>query len=168
MRTAVLTSLFLTLALAACAPAPQTGHAPPDHPEARLYEADRDAMADVDAALGRAAERNRLVLLVMGANWCHDSRGLAGWLNTPRFARMIHARYELVFVDVGRPQEGEGRNIDIARRFGMAEITGTPTVLILSPDGALLNAATAPAWRNAASRSEDDVFGYFAEFEPEG
>lgn len=168
MRIAVLTSLFLTLALAACAPPPQTNHARPDHPEARLYEADRDAMADVDAALGRAAERNRLVLLVMGANWCHDSRGLAGWLSTPRFARMIHVRYELVYVDVGIPQTGEGRNIDIARRFGIEEIVGTPTVLILSPDGALLNAVTAPTWRNAASRSEDEVFEYFAEFEPEG
>ncbi len=168
MRIAAMASLFLALTFAACAPAPQTGHAPPDHPEAALYEAGRDAMADVDDALVRAAERDTRVLLVMGANWCHDSRGLAGWLSTPRFARMIHARYELVYIDVGIPQTGEGRNIEIAQRFGIDDIIGTPTVLILSPDGALLNAETAATWRNAASRSEGEIFEYFMQFEPEG
>lgn len=165
MRLGVAVCLFMTFTFAACAPVPPARHAPPDHPEARLYEDNRAAMADVDAALARAAERDARVLLVMGANWCHDSRGLAGWLSTPRFARMIHARYELVYVDVGHPQEGEGRNIDIAQRFGIEEITGTPTVLILSPEGTLLNAETAPTWRNAASRTEDEVFEYFDNFE---
>jgi len=165
MRLGVTASIFLAFVLTACTPTPTARHAPPDHPEARLYEDDRAAMADVDAALTRAVERDTRVLLVMGANWCHDSRGLAGWLSTPRFARMIHARYELVYVDVGHPQEGEGRNIDIARRFGIKEITGTPTVLILSPQGALLNAETAPTWRNAASRSEEEIFEHFDNFE---
>lgn len=165
MRIAAMVSLFLAFAITACAPAPHTAHAPPEHPEARLYEPDRAAMADVDAALVRAAERNTRVLLVMGANWCHDSRGLAGWLSTPRFARMMHARYELVYIDVGIPQTGEGRNIDIAQRFGVEGITGTPTVLLLSSDGVLLNAETAATWRNAASRTESEIFDYFESFE---
>jgi hypothetical protein len=165
MRLGLTVAAFLAFALAACAPVSPARHAAPDHPDARLYEADRAAMGDVDAALARAAERHTRVLLVMGANWCHDSRGLAGWLSTPRFARMIHARYELVYVDAGHPQEGEGRNIDIAQRFGLDAITGTPTVLILSPAGELLNADTAPTWRNAASRTEDEIFDYFDNFE---
>ena len=40
---------MLALMLAACASVPQQAAAP--HPEARLYAADADAMADVDAAL---------------------------------------------------------------------------------------------------------------------
>lgn len=119
-------------------------------------------MADVDAALARASANGKRVLLAMGANWCHDSRAFAGWLETPRFAALLAERYEVVFVDVGSPQTGEGRNLDIARRFGMAEFPGTPAVLVLTAQGELVNAATAASWRNAASRSEHAIFAELA------
>ncbi|WP_417608475.1 thioredoxin family protein [Parasphingorhabdus sp.] len=134
-----------------------------DHPEARPYDESADATAAVDAALARAGIADKRVLLVMGANWCHDSRALAGWLAEPRFAAMLDAKYELVYVDVGY----KDRNIDIAQRFGLDAIKGTPTVLVLSSGGALLNRRSAPKWRNAASREEDDIFAYFDEFSPE-
>ena len=132
--------------------------------EAKLYDATRDARADVAAALTRAKAANKRVILVMGANWCHDSKALAGWFETPRFKAMLAPLYEIVYIDVGKPQRREGRNIEIARGFGIQKIKGTPTVLILSRDGELLNKKDAPTWRNAASRSEDDIFRSFAEF----
>jgi thioredoxin-like negative regulator of GroEL len=144
---------------------PNVRAAETEHPEAELFDAERGALADVGLALARALISRNNVLLVMGANWCHDSRGLAGWFETSRFQAMIEQRYELVYVDVGHPQDGEGRNIDIAQQFGIEEITGTPTVLILSPEGALLNADTATGWNNAASRTEDEIFDYFDGFQ---
>jgi hypothetical protein len=148
----------LALALGACAggPAPKIAAAPA-HPEARAYDVKPDAMGDVDAALARAAASGKRVLLVMGANWCHDSRALAGWLETPRFAALVAERYELVFVNVGMPQSGDGHNLNVARRFGLNDVPGTPAVLVLTADGSLLNADTATSWRNAASRSEDAI-----------
>ncbi len=140
----------LALTLAGCVMAPGV----PAHPEARAFSASADAQAEVDAALARAAAGDRRVLLVMGGNWCHDSRALAGWLDTPRLAALVAARYELVFVDVGIPQTGAGRNLDIARRFGLAELPGTPALLVLTGEGRAVNLATAAGWRNAASRSE--------------
>lgn len=115
-------------------------------------------MADVDAALARASAGRKRVLLVMGGNWCHDSRALAGWLETPRFTALVAERYELVFVDVGVPQTGEGRNLDVARRFGLTEFPGTPALLVLTADGKPVNIDTAASWRNAASRSEDAIY----------
>ena len=53
-----------------------TAHA---YPEAAAYLVSDDAMGDVDVALARAASNDKRVLLVMGANWCHYSRALAGW-----------------------------------------------------------------------------------------
>jgi thiol-disulfide isomerase/thioredoxin len=150
----------LAFTLASCASVPQPAAAP--HPEARLYSAEADATTDVDAALARAAASGKRVLLVMGANWCHDSRALAGWLETPRFAALTAAHYEVVFVDVGMPQTGEGRNLDIAERFGLKEFKNTPAVLVLTPDGRALNLETARDWRNAASRSEDAIFAELA------
>jgi thiol-disulfide isomerase/thioredoxin len=133
-----------------------------DHPEASAYAVSPDAMGDVDAALSRAAAADRRVLLVMGANWCHDSRALAGWLGTPRFAALVAAHYELVFVNVGMPQSGDGHNLDIAQRFGLADFPGTPALLVLTADGNLVNADTATSWRNAASRSEDAIYAELA------
>jgi thiol-disulfide isomerase/thioredoxin len=130
------------------------------HPEASPFDAKANAKAEVDAALARAQSNGKMALIVMGANWCHDSRALAGWFAQPRFAAMIAARYELVYVDVGY----KDRNIDIARRFGLKSIKGTPTVMIVSSKGKLLNKKDAPTWRNAASRSQNAIYAALAEF----
>ncbi|WP_373490833.1 thioredoxin family protein [Parasphingorhabdus sp.] len=156
--------LFL-LVLAVVAPSPPllADPARAEHPEARPFDAEESATAAVDAALAEAVLTGKNVLLVLGADWCHDSRGLAGWFEQPRFARMLEAKYELTYVDVGY----RDRNLDIARRFGIERIKGTPTVLVLSADGVLLNRRSAPKWRNAASREEDAIFAYFDQFVPE-
>jgi thiol-disulfide isomerase/thioredoxin len=145
--------LVASLALSACATTPPA----PTHPEARSYAVTADAMGDVDAALARAAAGGKRVLLVMGANWCHDSRALAGWLETPRLSALVAERYEQVFVNVGLPQTGDGHNLAIAQRFGLADFPGTPALLVLTAEGALVNADTAQSWRNAATRSEDAI-----------
>ena len=129
-----------------------------DYPEATAYIVSDDAMGDVDAALERASESGKRVMLVMGANWCHDSRALAGWLESERFAGLIGREYELVYVNIGMPQRGDGHNLGIARRFGLADLPGTPNLLVLTADGELVNAETATTWRNAASREEDAIF----------
>ena len=139
------------------------GAASHDYPEARSYDVSADAMADVDAALARALEAEKRVLLVMGANWCHDSRALAGWLATERFEALIKAEYELVFVNIGMPQSDDGHNLDIAKRFGVEDLPGTPNLLVVTPEGELVNGETATTWRNAASRKEDAIYDELAE-----
>jgi len=139
-----------------------------DSPEASPYAVSEDAMADVDAALSRASVNDKRVLLVMGGNWCHDSRALAGWLETPRFAALVAAHYELVFVNVGMPQTGDGHNLAVAQRFGVDELPGTPNLLVLTAEGELVNADTATTWRNAASRSADAIFAELAKLAPSG
>ncbi len=156
IRPAIAASLALALSACAIGPAPMTAAVAP-HPEARPYTAAADAMAEVDAALTLAAASGKHVLLVMGANWCHDSRALAGWLEAPRFAALVAERYELLFVNVGMPQTGDGHNLDVARRFGLADVPGTPALLVLTPEGRAVNLDTAASWRNAASRSEDAI-----------
>ena len=153
-------AVMAPLALSACATA-SAGTAL-DHPEARSFAIAKDPSAQVDAALSSAAAKNTHVLLVMGANWCHDSRALAGWLETPRFQDLIAKEYELVFVNVGMPQTGDGHNLDIAQRFGLDELPGTPNVLVIEGSGSLINADTATTWRNAASRSEDEIYDELA------
>lgn len=137
------------------------------NPESLAFLADRNAQIDVEKALDEAKLSRKNVLIVMGANWCHDSIGLAGWLDSPRFMAMMRDRYVTVYVDAGTPQIGKGRNVDIAKRFGVKKIKGTPVVMVVSADGKLLNTKKdALGWRNAASRPEDDIFRYFDGFTP--
>lgn len=156
IRAAIAASLALVLG--ACATVPDAA----PHPEARSYAVTANAMSDVDAALARASASDKRVLVVLGANWCHDSRALAGWLETPRFVALTAERYEVVFVNVGMPQSGDGHNLDVARRFGLAEMPGTPALLVLTAEGRAVNLDTAASWRNAASRSEEAVYAELA------
>lgn len=119
-----------------------------------------DAKADLQATLDKAALSGKKPLVIMGANWCHDSRALAAHFEKSKFVSLIRAHYEPVYIDVGK----KDRNVDIAQRFGYQTIEGTPTVIILSPDGQHLNGITAPKWRDAASRTEREVFEYFRAF----
>lgn len=130
------------------------------HKEPRPYDKSAEAWSDVDAAFSRARRSGKRVILAMGANWCHDSRSLAAKFQTPVFETLISKHYELVYIDVGQ----KNRNKDIARFYGIDDIVGTPTVLILSEDQELLNKSTAPTWRNAASRSLDDTLLYFTAY----
>jgi len=130
------------------------------HDEPTPYDAKADAWADVRVAKERAKISGKKTIVAMGANWCHDSRGLAAQFDKLRFQILLNAHFELVYVDVGQ----KDRNIDMAQEFGVNDIVGTPTVFILSSKGDVLNLETAPTWRNAASRSEDEIFDYFRSF----
>lgn len=148
------------LAVTACASVSAPPTAP--GPEARSYQVSDNASGEVDAALVRARQSGKRVLLVMGANWCSDSRALAGWLATDRFVELIKRKYELVFVDIGMPKAGDRPNIAIARRFGIPELPGSPNVLVLTSDGVLVNPTTATRWRNAQSRKGDEIYDELA------
>ncbi|WP_375205260.1 thioredoxin family protein [Hyphococcus sp.] len=128
----------------------------------RPFDDSRNAMADVNAALAAAKASGKNVLLVLGGNWCHDSRGLAAKFEQDDLAAVIAENYELVWVDVGY----RDRNLEVPRRFGVPELYGTPTVLILSPYGDLLNRDSVHEWRTADSKPYEETLSYFQTHAP--
>ncbi len=128
----------------------------------RPYDPTRDAAMDVEATLLAAKASGKNAALILGGNWCHDSRGMAAKLITDPLKTLVETHYELVYVDVGR----RDRNLEIAKRYGIEELIGTPTILIVSPDGELLNGETVHDWRTADSRSMAEAMAYFAQFVP--
>lgn len=123
-----------------------------------------DARAQIDAAFAAATRDGRKVLMILGGNWCHDSRALARRLADPGLAPLIERKFHTVFVDVGR----RDRNLWLARRFGVDALAGTPTILIASPDGALLNADSISELTNADVRTVAEITAYFKSFANEG
>lgn len=128
--------------------------------EVRPFKDGQNNRAKVDEAIIEAAATGKKALIVMGANWCHDSRALATHFAKPRFQTLLQSSYVLEYVDVGQ----KTKNQDIAKRFGLDGTPGTPTVLIIDGTENLLNPEEAPTWRNAASRSEDEIFEYFENY----
>ncbi len=119
-----------------------------------------DVMADVDKTLATAKAEGKLALIVMGATWCHDSRGLVKRFRDDSISPTIDQNYQTLFVDVGHLDQARAVN----QRFGMPSIYATPTVMIIDPEtGALKNDKTMHLWRNADSISYSDTKEYFAE-----
>ena len=88
-------------------------------PDGRLFQPSVDAFSDVQRALSRADNNDRLALVVLGANWCHDSRALASRLHRTPLGELIQQHYELVFVDVGFLDKGR----EVLQQFGVAHFS---------------------------------------------
>ena len=95
-----------------------------------------DAPAEVAAALTRAREENRRVLVVFGADAGEASLRLDAFLREdPGVRRKLLYEYRVVKVAVG----DFDRNMDLARRFEAAlKEQGLPSLTVLSGDGRVL------------------------------
>ena len=156
-------SLVLAAALAvASSLAPAAAASPAAVEATHFYPRDADAHAMVETALADAAGSGRIAIIVFGADWCHDSRALARALTSREFRTEFGQRFTVTFVDVGTPQSGQGRNLDLARSFGIRRLKSTPALILAGADGKALNSAKdAVSWRNADSRGEAAILGWF-------
>lgn len=126
----------------------------------KIYIASEQQMSDIDKTLALAKKNTKLALIIMGANWCHDSRSLASNLYLPEVKSIIDKNYELLFVDVGYLTKIE----KVITRFGMPVIYATPTVLIIDPETeSRINGHNMHIWRDADSISVADTVDYFSD-----
>lgn len=126
-----------------------------------FYHAGTDAGAVLDAARADAARSGTILLVVFGADWCHDSRALARALTSDRFARDHSGRFAVVLIDAGKPQTRQGHNEELLPRFGVTRLKGTPAMFAVAPNGRQLNTRKdALGWRNAESRGEAALFSW--------
>lgn len=148
---------------APAAPVDEACPAAPRKVEAtHFYPADTDARAAMDDALADAPRTGHSAVLVFGADWCHDSVALARVLIADAFRSEFGAGYTVTFIDVGVPQTGRGRNIELLERFKVKELKSTPAMFVVGPDGKLRNTRKdALSWRNAASRGPAATLDWF-------
>lgn len=158
----MLRRLAPALLLALAAPGGAALAAPVEAGQPAFYPAAADARADLDAALVDAARSGRFAVVVFGGDWCHDSTGLARVLTGPAFRDEFGARFSVTFIDVGVPQTGNGRNLDLIARYGVKRMRGTPALFVIGPDGRPRNSRRdAQSWRNADSRGEAAILDWF-------
>ena len=116
---------------------------------------------DVVNAQQRAVEQSKLLLVVLGAQWCHDSTGLAERFATKEMDLILRAHYETVFVDVGTLEDRR----NITERFDYPIYYATPTVMVVEPKtSALLNRTSMDIWGRADSIPLSEYIQYFSRF----
>lgn len=145
---------------------PFSAHAFDDGEGYAPYVMLEDAMDATEATVARALREDKLALVILGANWCHDSKALARRLEDPELEAVLDEHYETLVVGVGYYEQG----FDVAQQLGIAIYTHTPTVLIVDPKTrALVNLDDHDIWRDAARLSAVETLAYFEEkVEPKG
>ena len=130
-----------------------------------LYLSSIDPVADLAAKLESARQSHKRLLVVMGGNWCHDSRALASRLFSEPLSATINQHYEILFVDVGYLEKGR----DVITSLGIPVYYATPTLLIVDPvSGLVVNAQDRHQWAEAASISMEDSLAYFRQYQDAG
>ncbi len=121
-------------------------------PVAHPYDAPAAAHDAVDAAVRKARQSGRRLLIDFGGNWCPDCRMLAGVMQLAPVQGWITQNFVPVSVNV----DHLNANMDIAKRYGVV-IKAVPTVLIVTPDGKLLNPDGTLTLGNARTMSSQAV-----------
>ena len=167
VRTAVL-AVLAGLFLEGCAHRTASTPVPVVDGQPQIYDSRADGEAQLAAALAQAKRENKRVLLDLGASWCRDCQAMYRLLHGDRkILRELERHYVLVLVDVG----GKGsapRNASVVARFGDPLNRGIPVLLVLAPDGTLLNTDSAERLADTDHGEPAKVLAYLSKWSGAG
>ncbi|MCF4007850.1 thioredoxin family protein [Rheinheimera sp. UJ63] len=122
------------------------------------YQPEQQILPTLPVLEQKALAENKLLLVALGASWCHDSVALLEHFAEPTLAAALAERFEIVLVDVAYLQYGQATTT----RYQLPLYYGTPTVMIIDPSNRqLLNKPDLMQWTNAASFDEAAYQQYF-------
>ncbi len=155
--------ILLMLMLAAVA------FADPEYPKmgADIYDTHADGKEQISAALTKASQENKHVLLMFGANWCIWCHRLHATLEkNPEVARTLNANYELVLIDVNR-KHGTPRNADVDAQYGNPTKLGLPVLVVLDATGKQLTTQDTGALEDGKSAHDPEkVIAFLKKWAP--
>ncbi len=126
-----------------------------------VFTSTTDISSQVEQTLVSAKAQNKQALFVLGAQWCHDSKGLAQKFSTPQMQKTLQDNYQVLFIDVGYLEKG----FDVVKQFELPIYYGTPTVMVVEPNSAkILNRQTMQKWLSADKVSLAEYIEYFDNF----
>lgn len=124
------------------------------------FAPNNDVYQQLNEKRNAAISNNKRLMVVFGAEWCHDSRGLSQRFSTPEINTILQQQYEVLLVDVGYLSTG----FEIIQQLQQPIYYGTPAVLILDPKtNTLLNQPSIMHWTNADSLELEEYNDYFSQ-----
>jgi hypothetical protein len=128
---------------------------------AQPYDETANGDAQFAAAQARAKASHKRLLIDLGGNWCIDCIVLANFMHLPAISGFVHAHYEVVPIDVGRFD----KNLQIPARFGFKDrLKGVPMVLIVTPEGKLVNGNDVFATSDAHTMTPQTLADYLVKY----
>ncbi len=128
-----------------------------------IYNETADAHAEIKEALTKARVEHKRVIVVFGANWCHDCHVLDAAFHRPDLARIIAANYEVVHVDIGKGQ----KNQDLATKYEVPLKRGIPGLAVIEADGKLVYSQKNGEFENARGLSVEDFRAFLEKWKPD-
>ncbi|RDV24498.1 thioredoxin family protein [Alteromonas aestuariivivens] len=120
-----------------------------------------DPQKAVASALQNAEASDKPLLLIIGADWCHDSRALAGQLQSETVKQLVDEHYSLAILDAGWLRNLSG----VLTQFGHPAYFGTPTMMVIDADSRkVVNFSTLQRWQSAHNESADSLKNYLSDF----
>ena len=109
---------------------------PAEEKRAPIYDEKAEGSELVDAAVRRAADANKRVLIQWGANWCGWCYLLHDCMQQDRELRKtLQYEYEVVLIDIGSMD----RNLDLMEKYQVdLRKSGVPYLTILDAEGEVL------------------------------
>ncbi|MFS1704385.1 thioredoxin family protein [Alteromonas sp. AMM-1] len=112
----------------------------------------------VNNSLRQALESNKPLLLILGANWCHDSRALASYFDDTHVQQASQA-FEVLPLNVGYLEDKSS----VLTQFGYPAYFATPTVLVIDPASkTVLNRDSLVIWQSAHNESATALTDYLS------
>jgi thioredoxin 1 len=118
------------------------------------YDENADYVQVISKTIAEAKVEKLPVLIVFGANWCPDCRGLSEAIADGKNAKLIAKEFKVVKVNVGNFDT----NLEIANKYGNPISGGIPGAAILSFDGKLVYVTKPGELANARSKSNDGLY----------
>jgi thioredoxin 1 len=103
-----------------------------------IYDETADAHAEVRAAIAKAAQEHKRVILDFGGNWCGDCQVLDIYFHQQPNADLLAQNFVLVDIDIGRMD----KNVDVAQKYDVPLQKGVPALAVLDSNGRLLYSQT--------------------------
>lgn len=123
------------------------------------YDESANAEIDLANAIAEANNKNKHILIAMGANWCPDCRTLGRYFQRADIKAWLDERFVVVAVDVGEWD----KNLEIAERYGNPISEGIPSLVVLDSKGVMQFATLAGELASAREISGDDLIEWLNE-----
>ena len=123
------------------------------------YDESANAEIDLANAIAEANNKNKHILIEMGANWCPDCRTLGRYFQREDIKAWLDERFIVVAVDVGEWD----KNLEIAERYGNPISEDIPSLVVLDSKGVMQFATLAGELASAREISGDDLIEWLNE-----
>jgi thioredoxin 1 len=121
------------------------------------YDERADATKMISTAVAQAKLENLPVVIIFGANWCPDCRGLSEAIDHGDYATQIAKEFKIVKVNVGNFDA----NLEVAKAYGNPISGGIPGAAILSSNGKLIYVTKPGELASARNQSNAGIYNLF-------